>query len=223
MPPKGLPSSSIAAAVDRLSPWTEHRHHSGDQDPLPAPLSGGIVAGGGAGFVDVDHRLLTGKGQGLLHGQRQGCAQALADRGNLPAAHGNSQQLLEQRLGLAETQWEDIAQQAHQGTEPRTIMTGLHSCRQRGAGAGGAAGGGTSGAQIPLKSWDATLSSSRRGFPYHRSKSSTGRKPSVKTPWRKCVGLMAFVAHAAKALLMDSFTDAGSGGISVGNAATKLQ
>jgi hypothetical protein len=44
MPPKVLPSSSIAAAVDRLSPWTEHRHHSGDQDPLPAPLSGGIVA-----------------------------------------------------------------------------------------------------------------------------------------------------------------------------------
>jgi hypothetical protein len=35
--------------------------------------------------------------------------------------------------------------------------------------------------------------------------------------------LMAFVAHAAKALLMDSFTDAGSGGISVRNAATKPQ
>jgi hypothetical protein len=35
--------------------------------------------------------------------------------------------------------------------------------------------------------------------------------------------LMAFVAHAAKALLMDSFMDAGSGGISVRNAATKLQ
>jgi hypothetical protein len=34
---------------------------------------------------------------------------------------------------------------------------------------------------------------------------------------------MAFVAHAARALLMVSFTDAGSGGISVGNAATKRQ
>jgi hypothetical protein len=43
------------------------------------------------------------------------------------------------------------------------------------------------------------------------------------SPVCKCVGPMAFVAHAARALLMDSFMDAGSGGISVGNAATKRQ
>ena len=45
----------------------------------------------------------------------------------------------------------------------------------------------------------------------------------MKMFWLRCVGLMAFVAHAARALLMDSYTDAGSGGISVDNAATKPQ
>ena len=79
------------------------------------------------------------------------------------------------------------------------------------------------GIQIPLKSWAATPFSSKRGSPCPSSRSSTGRKPSVKMPWPKCFGPMAFVAHAAKALLMDSFTGAGSGGISAGNAATKPQ
>ena len=43
----------------------------------------------------------------------------------------------------------------------------------------------------------------------------------AQMPWPKCVGPMAFVAHAAKATLMASFTDAGSGAISVGDAGTK--
>jgi hypothetical protein len=50
-----------------------------------------------------------------------------------------------------------------------------------------------------------------------------GTEAQWKIPWSKCVGLMALVAHAARVLLMDSYTDAGSGGISVGNAATKPQ
>ncbi len=45
--------------------------------------------------------------------------------------------------------------------------------------------------------------------------------PVVKMPWLRCVGLMAFVAHAARVPLKGSFTDAGSGAISVGSAATK--
>jgi len=49
----------------------EHRHHGGHHHPLPAALAIGIVAiritGWGAGFIDVDHRLLAGKGDGLMH------------------------------------------------------------------------------------------------------------------------------------------------------------
>ena len=36
------------------------------------------------------------------------------------------QQLIQQRLGLAETQREVTAQQTHQRTEPWTVVTGLH-------------------------------------------------------------------------------------------------
>jgi hypothetical protein len=50
-----------------------------------------------------------------------------------------------------------------------------------------------------------------------------GTEAQCEDAWPKCVGLLAFVVHAARALLMDSFTDAGSGVISVGNAATKRQ
>ena len=77
--------------------------------------------------------------------------------------------------------------------------------------------------QIPLISWAAAPISSRRGYPCLSSRRSTGQTPSVKTHWPKCVGLMAFVAHAAKAPPMDSFRDAGSGGICVGKASTKEQ
>jgi hypothetical protein len=75
-----------------------------------------------------------------LSWQRGGCsAQALADRCNSPTADLHSQQLIQQRLGLAETQREGITQQTHQGTEPGPVAAGLHIHRQRGAGAGGTA------------------------------------------------------------------------------------
>lgn len=81
-----------------------------------------------------------GKGQGLPHGPCQRCAQALADRGNRPTADLHSQQLIGQRLGLAETQRKGAAHQTHQGTETWALRTDFHSSRQRCAGAGGAAG-----------------------------------------------------------------------------------
>ena len=55
-----------------------------------------------------------------------GCASAaldpLADRCNRSTADLHPQQLIEQRLGLAETQREGTAQQTHQGTEPGAIV-----------------------------------------------------------------------------------------------------
>ena len=143
-PAKAAPEQLDRGGCGAAQTLDEHRHCGRHHDPLPAPLAGGIVAvgvaGGGAGFIHVGHRLLTGKGQGLLHGPRQGCAQTLADLCNRSTAHLHPQQLIEQRLGLAETQRKDTAQQTHQGAEPRSVRTRFHISRQRCAGAGGAAG-----------------------------------------------------------------------------------
>ena len=143
-PAKGAAEQLDGGGCGSAQALDEHRHHCSDHDPLPAPLAGGIVAvsvaGGGAGFIDIGHRLLTGKGQGLLHGLRQGCTQALADLCKRPTADLHPQQLIEQRLGLAETQRKDAAQQTHQGAEPWSVRTRFHISRQRCAGAGGAAG-----------------------------------------------------------------------------------
>ena len=110
-------------------PLDEHRHHGGDHDPLPAPLASGIVAvgvvGGGASFIHIGHRLMTGKDQGLLHVLLQRGAAPLADCGDRSTAHLDPQQLIQEPLGLAVTQREGTAQQTHQSTEPWTVMTGL--------------------------------------------------------------------------------------------------
>lgn len=65
--------------------------------------------------------------------------------GREPVAHDDSaeglpQQLMEQRLGLAETQREGATQHTHQRTEPWPVAARFHIRRQRGAGAGGTAG-----------------------------------------------------------------------------------
>jgi hypothetical protein len=88
-------------------------------------------------------------------GSNQRGAQALADRCDPPAAvdevfsvaegiskrrSTHSQQLIQKRLGLAETQGKGTAQQTHQGTELGPITGRFHISRQGGAGAGGAAG-----------------------------------------------------------------------------------
>jgi hypothetical protein len=103
----------------------EHNHHNGDHDPLPAALPIGIVAvciaGGRAGLnrcaqdlvYDVGHRLLTGRLQRLGHRFCQRYAQALADCGDCATTDLNSLLLIQQRLGLAETQGEGTAQQTH--------------------------------------------------------------------------------------------------------------
>jgi hypothetical protein len=44
------------------------------------------IAGGGAGFIDVDHRLLAGKGDGLIHRLLQRGAQTPGDSCDRPAA-----------------------------------------------------------------------------------------------------------------------------------------
>jgi hypothetical protein len=143
-PAKGAPQQLDGGGCGSAQALEEHRHCGGDHDPLPAPFSTGIVpigvAGGGAGFIHVGHRLLTGSLQRLSHRFRQHGAQTLADLCNRSTADLHPQQLIEQRLGLAETQRKDAAQQTHQGTEPGAVGTGLHISRQRCAGAGGAAG-----------------------------------------------------------------------------------
>ena len=64
----------------------------------------------------------------------------MADCRNGTATDLHPQQLIEQRLGLAETQRESTAQQTHQNTEQGAVATELQNRRQRRAGAGRAAG-----------------------------------------------------------------------------------
>jgi hypothetical protein len=64
----------------------------------------------------------------------------LADRSDRSSADLHYQQLVQQRLGLAETQRESTTQQTHQCTEPGPEAAGLHIRRPFGAGACGAAG-----------------------------------------------------------------------------------
>ncbi len=161
---KGIAQQFGRRSSGAAQPLQEHGHHRRHQPllgrlhlhPEPIPLSRGIVAigitGGGADFIHLAQRLLTGTIKALLHGLPQHCAQALADCCNGAAADLDPQQLIEQRLGLAETQREGAAQQAHQGTKPGAVMARLPIRRQGGAGAGGAAGGtptGATGAQSP--------------------------------------------------------------------------
>jgi hypothetical protein len=144
IPAKGAPQQLDGSSRRPTQALNEHRHHGGDHHPLPAALAVGIafvgIAGGCAGFIHVGHRLLTGKSKGLLHGLLQCCPQALADHGDRPTADLHPQQLIEQPLGLAETQQEGTAQQAHQGTEPGAVTAGLHISWQQSAGAGGTSG-----------------------------------------------------------------------------------
>lgn len=91
------------------------------------------------GFIGVGHRLLTGGFDGLCHRLRQCCAQTPADRCDGPAADLHLQQLMEQRLGLDESQRKGATQKTHQRTEPWRMTTRFHIRRQRGAGAGGTA------------------------------------------------------------------------------------
>ena len=65
--------------------------------------------------------LLTGGVQYFFHRLRQGCAQPLSDPGDRTPADLHSQQLIQQRLGLVETQRESTAQQTHQGAEPGAV------------------------------------------------------------------------------------------------------
>jgi hypothetical protein len=103
--------------IERLPTTVVNRHHIGDHEPLPAPLPIGIaavgVAGVGAGRIDVEHRLLRGSLQRLSLRIRQSGARALADPCNRPTADLHSKLLIEQRPGLAETQRDGTAQQAH--------------------------------------------------------------------------------------------------------------
>lgn len=139
---KGIPEQFDCIGRRSTQPLQKHRHYRCDHDPLPTAAAIRIasvrIAGGGASFIDVVHRLLTGKTKGL-HGLVECCVQALADRCNRPTADLNLQLLIEQRLGPAETQREGTVQQTHQGTEPGPLTAGLHIRRQGGAGAGGAA------------------------------------------------------------------------------------
>ena len=124
-PAKAAPQHLDGGSRRPTQALDEHRHHGGDHDPLPAPFSRGIVAhhfaedcvygiaGGGDGLIHVSYRLLTGKCQGPLHGHLQRGADPLADHCNRSTADLHPKQLLEQRLGLAKTQREGTAQQAH--------------------------------------------------------------------------------------------------------------
>ena len=89
------------------------------------------IPGWGAGFIEVSHRLPSGHLQGLPCRVLQGCTQSLADGGDPTAADLNRQQLIQQRLGCAETQGEGTAQEPHQGTAPGPVAAGLHIRRQR--------------------------------------------------------------------------------------------
>ena len=89
-PAKAAPEQLNGGGGGSAQALDEHRHHSGDHDPLPAPFATGIVAvgvaGGGAGFIHVGHRLLTSQCQGLLHGLLQRGADPLADRSDRSSA-----------------------------------------------------------------------------------------------------------------------------------------
>ena len=68
---KGIPQQLNGCSGGAAKALHEHRHRCGHHDPLPAALAIGIatirIAGGSACLIDVDHRLLTGKGDGLIH------------------------------------------------------------------------------------------------------------------------------------------------------------
>ena len=102
MPTKALPSSG------RRSTQTldECHHHSRYNELLPAPLPSGVttihVGGGGAGFIDLGHSLLTRKIRAFLHGLLQRGADPLADRCHRSTNDLHQQQLVEQSIGLAD-------------------------------------------------------------------------------------------------------------------------
>jgi len=100
---KGFPQQLDGGGGGAAQALHKHRHHGGHQPlrgsrwlhPLPAALTTGIAAiritGRGAGFIHVDHRLLAGKGDGLIHRLLQRGAQIPADRCERPAADLYSQ------------------------------------------------------------------------------------------------------------------------------------
>ena len=104
-PAQGVPEQLNSGSRPATQSLDEHCHHGGDQDPLPAPVSRGIVAhrfakdctygiaGGGAGFIDLGHLLLTSQCQGLLHGLLQRGAAASGAAGT----HQPEQPLLNQQ------------------------------------------------------------------------------------------------------------------------------
>ena len=79
-PAKGAPEQLDGGGRRATQTLDEHGHHGRHHDPLPAQLPGGIVAvgiaGGSAGFVDVGHRLRTGKAMAC----RIGCSKAELNR-----------------------------------------------------------------------------------------------------------------------------------------------
>ena len=78
-PAKGIPQQLDRGRRRAAQALQKHRHHGGRQPlrgsrwlhPMPAALAIGIaairIAHRGTGFIDVDHLLLTGKGDGLIH------------------------------------------------------------------------------------------------------------------------------------------------------------
>jgi hypothetical protein len=66
--------------------------------------------------------------------------QPRANRHDRSAADRHPEQSSQQLGCRANAQRKRTAQQAHQGTEARAVMTALHPLRQRSAGAGGATG-----------------------------------------------------------------------------------
>lgn len=121
------PLSGIVGGLDSLT------------DRPAALLQGGSVNGSALVLVPLAEQLLLLRPAQLtlLDGQVVVSREAIAHDNPAKAA---PQQLLQQRLRLAESQRERTAPHAHQSTEPGPITPGLHISRQGRAGAGAAAG-----------------------------------------------------------------------------------
>ena len=98
------------------------------------------IAGGCTGFIHVNHRLLAQGPMGCCGGLLQRCTHPLQAPDDRRSRQHDPQHLLQQRLTPADAQGEGSPHQRDQGTEPWAVAAHVHSRRQRGAGAGGAAG-----------------------------------------------------------------------------------
>ncbi len=71
-PTKGVPEQLKCGSRRSAQPLAGHRHQGGDHDPLPTPLSCGIVAN--RSTADLNPQLIQRR-LGLAEAQRKGTAQ----------------------------------------------------------------------------------------------------------------------------------------------------